>query len=239
MSKNRKQLIISFINKYIKDNGFFPTLDEIKSGVGLNSVSTVHQHIKDLLKEGSLEQDELGGYKLAEKPNTETKDVLIVGKIAAGRPIEAIENHTDCIQIANLPTNSDFYALQVVGDSMIDEGIFDGDIVVIKKQTSAENGQTVVAIIDDNQATLKKLYREKNRFRLEPRNQTMLPLFRNEVEVRGVVWQIISSFNDAPKRKSKIVPTKNWRSVDLFAGVGGIRLGFEKAGFKTVFANDV
>ena len=66
----------------------------------------------------------------------------------------------------------------------------------------------------------------------------MLPLFRNEVEVRGVVWQIISSFNDAPKRKSKIVPTKNWRSVDLFAGVGGIRLGFEKAGFKTVFAND-
>ena len=120
---------------------------------------------------------------------------------------------------------------------MVDEGIFDGDIVVIKKQTSAENGQTVVAIIDDNQATLKKLYKEKNRFRLEPRNQSMLPFFRDEVEVRGIVWQIISSFNTLTK-KTKVIPTKKWRTVDLFAGVGGIRLGFEKFGFTTVFAND-
>lgn len=238
MSKNRKQLIIKFLNKHIKDNGFFPTLDEIKIGVGLNSVSTVHQHIQDLLKDGIIELDEIGSYRLVEKSATETKNVIVVGKIAAGRPIEAIENHADYIQVANLPTNSDFYALQVVGDSMIDEGIFNGDLVIIKKQASAENGQTVVAIIDDNQATLKKIYREKKRFRLEPRNQAMLPLFRNEVEVRGVVWQIISPFNNTPKRKTKVVPTKDWRSVDLFAGVGGIRLGFEKAGFKTVFAND-
>lgn len=238
MSKKRKQLIMHFIEKHIKEFGYFPTLDEIKNSVGLNSVSTVHQHLRDLLRDGSIEVDEIGGYKLAEKPATETKKILIIGKIAAGCPIEAVENRLDYIQVADLPTNSDFYALRVVGDSMIEEGIFDGDIVIIKKQSSAENGQTVVAIIDDNQATLKKLYKEKTRFRLEPRNQTMLPLFRDEVEVRGVVWQIISSFNSAPSKKTKIVPTKNWRSVDLFAGVGGIRLGFEKAGFSTVFAND-
>ena len=79
---------------------------------------------------------------------------------------------------------------------MIGEGIFDGDVVVIKKQSVAENGQTVVAIIDNNQATLKKLYREKNRFRLEPRNPSMLPLFRKDVEVRGVVVQIINNISN-------------------------------------------
>ncbi len=237
MSKNRKQQIIDFVRKYVKENGYFPILDEIKNGVGLNSVSTIYQHLKDLLNDGIITIDEFGTYKLVDETGLETKKIAVIGTIAAGLPIEAIEDQTTYIQVAGLPTNSDFYALRVVGDSMIDEGIFDGDIVVIKKQTSAENGQTVVAIIDENQATLKKLYKEKNRFRLEPRNQSMLPFFRDEVEVRGIVWQIISSFN-TPVKKTKVISTKKWRTVDLFAGVGGIRLGFEKIGFTTVFAND-
>jgi len=90
----------------------------------------------------------------------------------------------------------------VVGDSMVGEGIYDGDMVIIKKQSVAENGQTVVAIIDDNEATLKKLYREKDRFRLEPRNPFMQPLFRTEVEVRGVVVQVISTVSDRIIRKT-------------------------------------
>jgi len=237
MSKNRKQQIIDFVRKYVNENGYFPILDEIKKGVGLNSVSTIHQHLKDLLNDGIIMIDEIGAYKLVEETGLETKRVAVVGSIAAGLPIEAIEDATDCIQVAGLPANSDFYALRVIGDSMVDEGIFDGDIVVIKKQTSAENGQTVVAIIDDNQATLKKLYKEKKYFRLEPRNQSMLPFFRDEVEVRGIVWQVISSFN-TPSKKAKVIPTKKWRTVDLFAGVGGIRLGFEEFGFTTVFSND-
>jgi repressor lexA len=237
MSKNRKQQIVDFVRKYVKENGYFPILDEIKNGVGLNSVSTIHKHLKDLLNDRVIMIDEIGTYKIVEETGLETKKIAVVGTIAAGLPIEAIEDEIAYIQVAGLPVNSDFYALRVVGDSMVDEGIFDGDIVVIKKQTSAENGQTVVAIIDDNQATLKKLYKEKNRFRLEPRNQSMLPFFRDEVEVRGIVWQIISSFNTLTK-KTKVIPTKKWRTVDLFAGVGGIRLGFEKFGFTTVFAND-
>lgn len=121
---------------------------------------------------------------------------------------------------------------------MIDEGIYDGDIVIIKKQSVAENGQTVVAIIDDNEATLKKIYREKSRFRLEPRNQNLLPFFRKEVEIRGVVVQVIRDIKPE-EQKPVLKKTKHgFRTIDLFAGVGGIRLGFEKAGFETVFAND-
>lgn len=234
MSNNRKQQIVDFIKEYTKENGGFPTLEVIKEGVGLSSVSTVHKHIKDFINEGVIIDDKIS-YKLASIKD-EARRVMVIGVIAAGQPIEAIENPTEYVEINNLPKSGEFYALKVVGDSMVDEGIFDGDVVVIKKQASAENGQTVVAIIDDNKATLKKIYREKKGFRLQPANQTMLPLFRNEVEVRGVVWSVIRKFSNIESGGKKM--TKQWRTVDLFAGVGGIRLGFEKAGFTTVFAND-
>lgn len=238
MSKNRKQQIIDFIDAYGKESGGAPTLDEIRRGVGLSSVSTVHKHIRDLLNDKRLEDNGLNGYRINESEIDKSRQIFVVGVIAAGKPIEAIEDKTDTITVADLPSNNDFYALRVTGDSMIDDGIFDGDLVVIKKQTSAENGQTVVAIIDDNHATLKKIFREKDRFRLQPANQSLLPFFRTEVEVRGVVWSVIRNFDKTPIKRSKVIPTKKWRSIDLFAGVGGIRLGFEKAGFTTVFAND-
>jgi SOS regulatory protein LexA len=166
-------------------------------------------------------------------------EIPILGRIAAGAPIEVIENPEDTISIVNprIKTAEGHYALRVVGDSMIDDGIFDGDIVVIKKQSVAENGQTVVAIIDDNEATLKRFHREKNRIRLEPRNQTILPFYRKEVEIRGVVIQVISNLDDKPK-KIQSKTKHSFDTIDLFAGVGGIRLGFERAGFKTVFSND-
>ena len=121
---------------------------------------------------------------------------------------------------------------------MIDEGIFDSDIVVIKKQSVAENGQTVVAIVDDNEATLKKLYREKTRYRLEPRNQNMLPIYRKEVEVRGVVVQVIRNIKTEKEREPQKKTNHGFKTLDLFAGIGGIRIGFENAGFETVFSND-
>lgn len=237
MSKGKKQQIIDFIKQYLENEGVFPTLNEIKNAVGLRSVSTVHQHIKDLVESGILVEDELGGYGLVTK-HSNNDEIGVIGYIAAGLPIEAIEGDKTTISVPNLPANGDFYALQVKGDSMVDEGIFDGDIVVIKRQTSARNGQTVVAIIDDNKATLKKLYKDGNKFRLQPANQAMLPLIRDKVEVRGVVWSIHRNMNLGTDGTAPVITTKNWRTVDLFAGVGGIRLGFEKAGFSTVFAND-
>ena len=237
MSKSKKHEIIEFIKHFLDHEGKFPTLNEIKNGVGLKSVSTVHQHIKDLVESGVLIDDNMGGYELADSKYN-NNEVAVVGYIAAGLPIEAIEDINTTITVPDLPTDRDFYALQVKGDSMIDEGIFDGDIVVIKHQTSAQNGQTVVAIIDDNKATLKKLYKENGKFRLQSANQTILPFIRDEVEIRGIVWSIHRSMNDGTADDAPVIPTKNWRTVDLFAGVGGIRLGFEKSGFSTVFAND-
>lgn len=237
MSKGKKQEILDFIKQYLDNEGAFPTLNDIKNGVGLRSVSTVHQHIKDLVESNALAEDGFGSYSLTSEAN-KNNEVEVIGYIAAGLPIEAIEDVKTTVMVSNLPDTNDFYALQVKGDSMIDEGIFDGDIVVIKRQTSAQNGQTVVAIIDDNRATLKKLYKEDGKFRLQPANQSMLPLIRDEVEVRGVVWSIQRNMNANVAQDAPVIPTKNWRTVDLFAGVGGIRLGFEKAGFSTVFAND-
>lgn len=240
LTKKQKQ-VFDFINTYIAENGISPTIEEIRQNLKLKAVSTIHEHINSLTEKGYLLKSEnaIRGLSLMKEIKS-IVEIPIVGRIAAGNPIEVIENIEDTISIVNpnIKTAEGYYALRVTGDSMIDEGIFDGDIVVIKKQSVAENGQTVVAIIDDNEATLKKLYREKNRYRLEPRNQNMLPFFRKEVEVRGVVVQVISNIADEPE---KIVPKKTahgFKTIDLFAGVGGIRLGFENAGFKTVFAND-
>ncbi len=230
MITKKQKDVLSFIKFYQKKKGYSPTLEEIKRNFKLSSVSTAHHYIKKLQESGYLEKTENQPRSIV-LSGLGTLEIEIVGTIAAGQPIEAIEHREEIISISakGLDLNGKYYALKVKGDSMIDEGIFDGDTVVIKKQSVADNGQTVVAIIDDNEATLKKLYREKDRFRLQPANQNMLPLFRKEVEVRGVVIDVIRRFlSDKPEL----------RTLDLFAGIGGIRLGFEKAGFTTVFAND-
>lgn len=240
LTKKQKQ-VFDFINTYIAENGMSPTIEEIRKNLKLKAASTIHEHINSLKEKGYLSKSENSARSLS--PQKEIKSIVeipIVGRIAAGSPIDVIEEVEDYISIVNpnIKTAKGYYALKVAGNSMIDEGIFDGDIVVIKKQAVAENGQTVVAIIDDEKATLKKLYREKSRFRLEPRNPSMSPLFRTEVEVRGVVVQVISNITDRPEKIATKKTKHGFNTIDLFAGVGGIRLGFENAGFKTVFAND-
>jgi DNA (cytosine-5)-methyltransferase 1 len=238
LTKKQKE-IFDFIDEYIQENGISPTIEEIRKRFKLSAISTVHSHLEALIEKKYIAKTNnhsrgleiIGGKKIIEIP--------IVGKIAAGQPIEAIETRDETISLTNdlIRNPKGHYALRVVGNSMIGEGIFDGDIVVIKKQSSAENGQTVVAIIDDNEATLKKIYREKNKFRLQPSNQSLLPIFRKEVEIRGVVVQVIRNYDLTPDGNLTKEASK-FRTIDLFAGIGGIRLGFEKAGFKTVFAND-
>ena len=240
LTKKQKQ-VFDFINAYISENGIAPTIEEIRKKLKLKAVSTIHEHINSLRAKGYLEKSENSARSLSlVKEIKSIIEIPIVGKIAAGYPIEAIENVEDTVSVVspNIKNANGYYALRVEGESMIDEGIFDGDIVIIKKQSVAENGQTVVAIIDENEATLKKIYREKSRYRLEPRNQSMLPFYRKEVEVRGVVVQVISNMTDKPKKNTHKKVKHGFKTIDLFAGIGGIRLGFENAGFKTVFAND-
>lgn len=240
ITKKQKQ-VYDFIKTYIDENGISPTIEEIRKKLKLRAVSTIHEHISSLKDKGYLSKSENSGRSL--EPQKEIKSVIeipILGSIKAGVPHEALEESEDSISIINpqIKTSKGYYALRVEGDSMINEGIFDGDIVIIKKQSVAENGQTVVAIIDDNEATLKKLYREKDIFRLQPRNPNMDPLFRTDVEVRGVVVQVISNINNKPETHATKKVKHGFKTIDLFAGVGGIRIGFENAGFKTVFAND-
>ena len=197
LTKKQKE-VLDFVKKFAKNKGYAPSLDEIKKKFKLASVSTAHFYISKLKQAGYLEKkdNQARGISIPEKELL--VKIPLLGTIAAGEPIEAIETEDTAITIfkRELAPAEKHYALRVRGDSMIQEGIFDGDIVVIRQQTTAENGQTVVAIIDDNKATLKKLYREKSRFKFQPANQTMIPFYRKEVEVRGVVVKIIRNLED-------------------------------------------
>ncbi|GAF77858.1 unnamed protein product, partial [marine sediment metagenome] len=183
----RQKQIYEFIENYIDKKGISPTFEEIRKKFKLNAPSTVHQHIKSLVSKGYLEKtnNSARGIELKRKKK-ELIEVSLAGTITAGQPIEAIEMLNETITIAkdDLQNKGKLFALRVEGNSMINEGIFDGDIVVLRKQNYAENGDTIVAIIDDNEATLKKIYKEKSRIRLQPANPAMLPFYRKEVEVR-------------------------------------------------------
>ena len=197
LTKRQKQ-VLDFIKGYQKNKGYAPSLEEICKKFKLASVSTAHFHISKLRDAGYLEKEENKPRAIDATKREEIIKIPVVGIIAAGQPIEAIEFPDTTITISKkeiIPTEK-HYALRVQGDSMIDDGIFDGDIVVIRKQETANDGQTVVAIIDDNEATLKKIYREKSRIKLQPANQEMLPIYRKEVEVRGVVVKIVRNLEN-------------------------------------------
>lgn len=230
LTKRQKE-IYDYVKNYIETKGISPTFDEIRKRLKLSALSTIHQHIEAIIDKGFLTKNDKLTRGIELREEEKLIKIPLVGTIAAGQPIEAIEQEGETIAISTkgLDPDGEYFSLRVMGNSMIEEGIFNGDMVVIKKQSVAENGQTVVAIIDDNEATLKKIYKEKDNFRLQPANQTMLPLYRKEVEVRGIVINVIRNLS---YEKNK------YRTLDLFAGIGGIRLGFEKAGFETVFAND-
>jgi repressor LexA len=189
----RQKEILEFVVGYIKENEMSPSFNEIKDKFGLSALSTVHEHITELVDKGFLRRDERkerGLYLPAKRQ--QYIEVPLVGTIACGKPIEAIEMPDEFIRVAREDSlRGNIYALKAKGDSMIREGIFDGDFIIVKKQSTAENGDTVVAVIDDNQATLKKYFQEKEKIRLQPANPEFAPIYRQEVEIRGVVVKII------------------------------------------------
>lgn len=204
MITKKQQQVLNFITTYQKRKGYAPSLEEICKKFKIASVSTAHFHVSKLRDLGYLEKEENKPRAIDAIKRDEIVKIPIVGTIAAGQPIEAIEipDSTVAISKKEIRPREKHYALRVQGDSMVNEGIFDGDIVVIRKQETADDGQTVVVIIDDNEATLKKIYREKNRIRLQPANQSMLPIYRKEVEVRGVVVKIIRNLENGVQDKT-------------------------------------
>ncbi|MFH1904254.1 MAG: transcriptional repressor LexA [bacterium] len=214
LTKRQKQ-VLDYIKKYITKHDYAPSLEEIKKHLLLSSVSTAHYHVQALQNMGYLHKEDNQPRALIPKKNAQSIEIPIVGTIAAGQPIEAIELSDKTITLSRneISRSGKYYALRVTGDSMTEEGIFDGDIVVIKKQETADNGQTVVAIIDENEATLKKLYRENNQFRLQPANLTLLPIYRQEVEIRGIVVKIIRNLEPLLE-KDKYKDVKLKRRID-------------------------
>lgn len=200
LTKKQKE-VYDFVSGYIEEYGYAPSLPEIRDHFQISAVSTVHEHLKTLISKGLLKRAKnvSRSLELVGKRITDMMAVPLVGTITAGKPIEAIEIPDEVVEIAkdHRFQEGELYALKVHGNSMIGDGIFDGDFAIIKKQDYAENGDTVVAVIDDNEATLKRFYREKDRIRLQPANPTFSPIFRKEVEVRGIVVKIIREFHRA------------------------------------------
>lgn len=198
----KQKKILDFIGLCYKENGFAPSLEEIGKQFKLKAVSTVHQHVEALKAKGYLkkENNQPRGISPFEKIENSV-EIPLLGFIAAGKPIEALETPEPLLVNKQLLAKSgNHYALRVAGNSMIDEGIFDGDTVLVREQKTAENGETVVAIIDGGGATLKKIYRENGRVRLQPANQTFLPLFPQEVEIKGKVVSIIRDIREKERR---------------------------------------
>jgi len=211
----RQKQTLDFITSFQKKKGFAPSLEEIKKYLKVASVSTAHHYIKKLQEAGCLQKEQHQPRAVSVRNEKATIEVPLIGIIAAGQPIEAIETPDETITVSRdeIGKYGKNYALRVQGNSMIDEGIFDGDIVVIRKQEYADNGQTIVAIIDDNETTLKKIYREKNRIRLQPANPTLFPIYRQEIEIRGVVVKIIRTL-ETQHEKEKIRDEKFVRRID-------------------------
>ena len=204
MAKNNeatdKQLrVLNFVNEQIKKEGYAPTVREICKALDLKSTSTVHGYLARLEKKGLIQKNALKPRTIRVVGNQmnpaeqkfytskEMVDVPIVGKVAAGAPLLAVENIEDSFPLPiDFVGNSDTFMLRVRGDSMIDAGILDGDLVLVRKQNTANNGEIVVALVDDS-ATVKKFYKEKGFIRLQPQNQFMQPILVPTCTILGVV----------------------------------------------------
>lgn len=198
--KNSKELstkqnnILIFIKKFIAGNGYSPSVRDICKGVGLSSPATVHVHLSNLIEKGYLRRNPKNNRLLElmtpnefDKVAEQTINVPLLGKVAAGNPIEAIENPDEYFPIPAqlLPIGKNVFTLRVSGDSMINKGIFNNDIVIVEQTNTAKNGEIVVAMNDNNEVTLKTFYKEKNFFRLQPENDLMLPIILKKVTILG------------------------------------------------------
>ena len=186
--------ILTFIKKYTAKNNYPPSIREISKGVNLKSPATTHVHVKNLIDKGYLKRN-LNNHKILElmvpnefeKSDALTVQIPLLGKVTAGNPIEAIENPDEYfpIPVNLIPKNREVFTLRVSGESMINAGILDNDIVIIERKNTAKNGDIVVAMNDDNEVTLKTFYKEENYFRLQPENDFMTPIILKNVTILG------------------------------------------------------
>lgn len=198
----RQQAILDFIKNEVRDKGYPPSVREIGEAVGLASSSTVHGHLERLEKKGLIRRDPtkpraievLGEDSDLAQFAMSIARVPLIGKVTAGEPILATENIEDYFPLPNHYVGDyNVFMLQIVGDSMIEAGIHDGDYVIVRQQQSAQNGDIVVAMTEEDEATVKRFYKENNHYRLQPENSSLEPIILNQVTILG---KVVGLFRD-------------------------------------------
>jgi repressor LexA len=196
----RQREILDYLNEFIQQHGYAPSLEEIGKRFTLSSLATVHKHLTNLQEKGFIRRAWNRSRSVELLPSRgggRAIEVPLLGYVAAGMPIEAIAgNETIAIPESLMSGKRDTYVLRVRGDSMIDEQIRDGDWVVVEDRKSADNGEMVIALVGGQDATLKKFYKEDGRIRLQPANPTMQPIFvdADNVQIQGVVVGVVRKY---------------------------------------------
>ena len=195
----RQRQILTYIQQHVENHGYPPTVREIGAAVNLSSSSTVHAHLKTLEETGLIQRDAVltRAIKLTDAvtnefrpPSKQVVNVPIVDTVAAGKPRLAVEDIEDVFPLPADFVSGEGFMLEVRGDSMIEDGIHDGDYVVVRRQPTANNGETVVAMIE-NEATVKRFYKEKAKIRLQPANKLMKPMYFDDIQIAGKVVGLV------------------------------------------------
>ena len=191
---SKQEQILTTIKKFIADNGYSPSIRELCSLCNLSSTATMFVHLKNLTSKGYINQAgsksrtiELNVPNEYDKKSDNVINVPLLGKVAAGNPIEAIERPNEFFSLPKelIPLKTEVFTLEVNGDSMINIGIYDGDIVIVKRSNTANNGEIVVAMTDENEVTLKRFFKESDHIRLQPENDYLEPIILNNVTILG------------------------------------------------------
>jgi len=196
VTKRQKQ-ILDFLKGYIIKHGYSPTFDEIADFFGFSSKGTVYKHIKALKNKGLIKQEWNRTRSIElEQGQTEINTIPILGMVSAGKPIDAIETTEQMDIPSEFIRTGHHYILQVTGNSMIEEHITDGDFVVVQEKASAENGETVVALIDESEVTIKKIFKQNSKIELRPANEELKSLFldADRVRVQGIVVGVLRKY---------------------------------------------
>jgi len=195
----RQREILDYLQDFIQQHGYAPSLDEIGRRFGLSSLATVHKHLTNLQEKGFIKRAWNRSRSVELIPTNSggrSVELPLLGYVAAGVPIEAIATQETIAVPEDLVGRRDTYVLRVRGNSMVDEQICDGDFVIVEDRKTAQNGEMVVALIGGSDVTLKKFYRENGRVRLQPANPTMQPIFvePNQIQVQGVVVGVMRKY---------------------------------------------
>jgi repressor LexA len=207
----RQKQVYDFLASFVEKHGYSPSFEEIGDGLGLSSLATVHKHVSNLEEKGLLKRDYNRSRSIdVLKPRGRMKQALggaaaavaanglalpLMGRIAAGRPVEALEN-PESISLADFTRSKDVYVLQVTGESMQDEHIVNGDYVLVEKTNTARDGEIVVALVNGSDATLKRMFRESDKIRLQPSNAAMAPIVvaASSVQIQGRVIGVLRKY---------------------------------------------